>query len=333
MPRTKKAVTIADIAEKCGVSTASVSRVLSGKGSFVSDELYNRILVEAKISGYPVRTLPEKEAQRVIIACIDSADPEFYSRITEGIAAVTTSYHYSLLVWRYTELMQYSPKEIVDIYSNIRPAGIILAIPTISSKVTEMAKLYPLVQCVEYSSEKLPRVTLDEYQAAQTAIKYLLSIGRKRIAFIQKLPDLHSSLERLRGVGDALSEAGHPLDPKYLISFKQGWSYDLFYSSVEMMFRGRPRPDAVFAADDFCAAAAIRAATECGLKVPGDVSVIGMGNTSLCTLFNPSITSLTYPLEQIAQMACEILFDRINHDIRSTAPVVFNSELIIRAST
>lgn len=331
MPRTKKAVTITDIAEKCGVSTASVSRVLSGKVSSVSDSLYNKIILEAHNSGYPLRTLPGQDPQKIIIACIESNDPEVYSRVTEGIAAIASSYHYSLLLWQFSEL-QLSQKEISEFYSALNPAGIILAVPTLASKLEEIARKYPLVQCMEYSSEKIPRVYLDEYQAAQTAIQYLISAGRKRIAVIQKSPELRISQTRIRGISDAMSEAGYPLDPNYLVTFKQGWSFDLFTNSIESLFLGRKRPDAVFASDDLCAATAIKAITGCGLKVPGDVSVIGMGNSALCDVFNPSITSLTYPLEQMGQMACELLFDRINHNIRSSVPVVFKSELILRSS-
>lgn len=333
MSRAKKEVTIADLAALCGVSTATVSRALSGNGAGVSAKTYNSILSAAASSGYSFRTPLPAAPSNIIIACVDPSEPDYYNLISKGISAVAASYHYSLLFWQFFNDREFSAEELLKIYSEIRPAGIILAIPTIPALLARISKHYPVVQCGEYSIESIPHVVVDEYQAVVSAIRYLLSSGHRKIAYIQKARNLRSSKVRLNALWDTLADNGVTFDPRYLVSLNSDSSNDLVVSSIEQLFRSDDHPDAVFAASDYLAAAAIRVITDLGLRVPEDVSVISYGNTSLCKLVSPSISSLTYPLELMGQLACELLFDQILYKRMPPSPRILNSELIVRSSS
>ena len=333
MARAKKPVTLKDLASECGVSIATVSRALAGNGKGVSGEKYRSIIDAAVSRGYNMRSAVNAEPSRLIIACVDSNDAEYFTGITKGIAAVAASYRYPVMVWQHSDQLDYSQNDILDIYSGLRPFGIILAMPTIQAQIEQVSRLYPVIQCAERSSDAVPSVIVDEYRAAETAVRYLLSTGHKRIAFIQNSSGPKTDRRMLHGVWDTLSAAGSPILPGHLISVEPGSSYGLLVSAFAQVFRSNERPDAIFAASDFLATAAVKFITSRGMRVPEDVSVVGFGNTSLCTLHTPSLTSLTYPLEQLGRMSCELLFDQVLYGKKSTVPVVVDSELIVRESS
>ena len=270
MSRAKKEVTIADLAALCGVSTATVSRALSGNGTGVSAKTYNNILSAAVSSGYSFRSPVTAAPSNIIIACVDPSEPEYYTLISKGISAVAASYHYTLLFWQFYNDREFSPEDLLKIYSVIRPAGIILAIPTIPSLLARVSEQYPVVQCGEYSIESIPRVVVDEYQAVVSAVRYLISSGHHKIAYIHKAKNLLSNKTRLTAFWDTLSANGIPFDPRNLISLNFDSTNDIVISSIEQLFQSDDHPDAVFAASDYLAATAIRVILDHGLRVPVD---------------------------------------------------------------
>ena len=176
-------------------------------------------------------------------------------------------------------------------------------------------------------------MVVDEYQAVVSAVRYLISSGHHKIAYIHKAKNLLSNKTRLTAFWDTLSANGIPVDPRNLISLTFDSTNDIVISSIEQLFQSDDHPDAVFAASDYLAATAIRVILDLGLRVPEDVSVIGFGDTALCKLVSPSITSLTYPLERMGQLACELLFDQILYKKTLPSSRTLSSELIVRSSS
>jgi DNA-binding LacI/PurR family transcriptional regulator len=173
-------------------------------------------------------------------------------------------------------------------------------------------------------------VGLDNVAAGMQAGAHLISIGRNRIAFLGQA-DEHCPefADRYRGLGDALTSAGLANDPSLkvdaLSSEEQGRQ-----AARELLARGKPF-DAIFAASDLIAIGAMRALTEAGRSVPGDVAVVGFDDIPAASLTNPPLTTVQQDLVAAGELLVETLAAQIEgRDSRSRS---LPPKLIVRAST
>jgi LacI family transcriptional regulator len=191
------------------------------------------------------------------------------------------------------------------------------------------------IPCVLINSycEDIPSVLEDNTEGAYLSCKYLISMGHKKIAIIRGIPDYTSSRERLRGCLYAMYEGNVPVCEKYIMNGE--WDAASGYREVEQLFRklsAKQLPTAIMAFNDGSAFGAIQAITQLGLKVPGDISIIGFDNVDQAQYSVPSLTTVDTDIPLMAAVAVENLLRQIADGYAANVKILTPVKLIIRDS-
>ena len=208
---------------------------------------------------------------------------------------------------------------------------------TMSLLSTELLKTItkevPLVQCCEYNKDSdCPYVSVDDFTAAENAVRYLISCGRNKIAILNGPSQYKYAKERLAGFQKAMEAAQLFVPSSWIVNVPE-ISYTMAYSIVTQLLASENRPNAIFAASDVLAAAIINAAKHYRIRIPHDLMVIGFDNIDLCQITRPTITSFNQPKQQLGFTACEILVENILSSGLSPHSMILSTELVIREST
>lgn len=157
-------------------------------------------------------------------------------------------------------------------------------------------------------------VTMHNVESARAATEHLIGIGRRRIAVVGAHPlnqdDIRAANLRIRGYREALDAAGIPQDPA-LIRVATPWHRENGAAAMRGLFKERVAFDAVFTLNDSLGLGALRALGEAGVRVPDDVAVMGFDNIDESRFSVPSLSSVESGRDQIAQVAVEMLLERI----------------------
>jgi len=168
-------------------------------------------------------------------------------------------------------------------------------------------------------------------QGAALAVEHLISLGRRTIATISGDLDMAGAVDRRMGYRDALVEAGITLDPT--LEEVADYLPDRAHMAMERLLLNHPNVDAVFAASDLMAAAAMRVLRQAGKRIPEDVAVVGFDDSTIARTANPPLTSIRQPLDEIGHEAVSILMREMNEPREAPREVVFTTELVVREST
>ena len=182
------------------------------------------------------------------------------------------------------------------------------------------------------SGLEIDYVLPDNYQFGYKAGKYLLDLGHKKMGYIDRFEPHYNSIKRKKGFKDALAEKGITLDEEDVL--EGGLLYDDGAEAAKKLINNNRKLTAIYSFNDINAIGAIRGLADMDLKVPEDVSVIGNDDISISSIFFPSLTTLHYPVKEMAHEASRILLDRIKQPIfKKNKEIIIEPELIIREST
>lgn len=179
-------------------------------------------------------------------------------------------------------------------------------------------------------------VSIDDFDAARAMTAFLISLGHRRIGFIEGSPDQTASARRRDGYTAALAEAGQEFDPALI---QHGlFTYRSGLEAAERLLALDIRPTAIFASNDDMAAAAVAAAHRRRLDVPGALTVCGFDDTALATTIWPELTTVRQPISEMAGAAVELLIEAIavrrsGQEQQMGHHQVFDHSLIHREST
>jgi LacI family transcriptional regulator len=333
-------MTIKDIAALAGVSHTTVSRVLNNKPD-VKPETRKYILEIIKKYNY------QPNASAVMMSskksnCIGLIIPytedfvltnPHYADVIRGITSVLNKYGYFTL-FCYTDKEDY----INRVYNQGRVDGFIALSPTKHNSNMLMAlKLSgaPFISTVRVPDEKdIIYVDVDNYIGSTTAMEYLISLGHRRIGFIRNGSGiLSSSQERYRGYLDVLAKHGIECDEELVkigdTSMKGGYNA---VKELLILEKGK-MPTAVFVAADMMAIGAIQAVKDLGMKIPGDISIMGFDDIPQAEYIDPAITTVRQPSYEKGKKAARLLVDKLEGKRKNIRSVLLDTELIVRSST
>jgi DNA-binding LacI/PurR family transcriptional regulator len=170
-------------------------------------------------------------------------------------------------------------------------------------------------------------VGTDNVAGARRAVDHLIGLGRKRIAFLgmQELPEIGL---RHKGYASALTAAGLNVDPELVIPAH--FSFDMAYDSARHLVESGVSFDAIFAASDTIAIAAIQALTAAGIDIPRDVSIVGYDDIAIAAQSSPPLTSVQQDLASGAKSIVDLLFRRMAGEDAPSA--ILSPNLVIRNS-
>ena len=332
----RKSVTIRDVAERAGVSIATVSYVLSGKKR-ISSTTVEKVLKAAEDLGYVpnkvARSLKEATTQIIGVLVPDIRNP-FFPDVVDALSEALSEKGYQIIVASSDEDPR-KQKEIIHSFLEYRVAGII-AIPTGSSSsvVKDFEKL-----CFTTSTVLLdrsvdvpcPKVVLDNRKAAEDITRFILDRGHSRIGLIA--PPLHLSigLERFEGYAKALRDRGINLDPALVyegnLFAESGRRAFAYFMSME---KDR-RPTAILSCSDVMTLGVLREIRKRGLKIPEDISIASFDNPDYFELLNPPLTCIAQPTIALGKKAAELMTEALKG--RKMAGVYkYKGKLVVRES-
>ncbi len=329
--------TLADVAKHARVSTATASRVIHNTGP-VSSDLRKRIQGAVASVGYTPRitTLAASEATVAVLAS-NLANP-YFPDVIAGIQEEAASYGIGLILFNLTD----SPQNRQQILHRLEKRALNGVIMMGTQPFPELfawrdqAKI-PLVLINHFADKPdVYSIGIDLENAMYRATQYLLSLNHTRIGHItgpSNWGDL--SLVRRRGIERALTEAGLVLRPEWCSVISPGSLADAGFHAMNNLLAlpVAERPTAVIAFNDMVAFGALHAIHASGLRVPQDISLIGVDDLFVAAHSKPPLTTIDQPKYRIGKLALEIVYhaSQGNTDLRNCT--LLESPLIIREST
>ena len=341
--------TLRDVAEKAGVGTTTVARVLSGNG-YVSEETRTRVEAAVAATGYRVNSLARTlKANRSFILghLVRSTLPNpFYMLVARGVEEYAQKHGYTALTYNVnTDAM--AERKAIETFLSWRADGIIFT-TAVSAENVEFAALrrLPLVQVERPKTTTTDRITVHNYDAALAAVRHLTDLGHRRIAYIGTAAEAaagpqwlseYVERERIGAYADAMAAVG--ASTAGLMHFGESYTVDALtaqghgYDATVRLLAGPVRPTAIFASNDLLAAGAFQAIYEAGLRIPDDISVIGCDDT-LAGYLSPQLSSVRLPARDLGRVAAKCVIDTIEGR-GGDAPQVLSldAEFILRNST
>lgn len=331
---------IKDIAERLGVSAATVSRALNDKPG-VSFDMRRQVLeLAAQVAFTPhgvgrglstarTQTLGFIVRRKVFPA---SRDP-FYWQIMHGVeeAAAQRGYHVILSSVGETDAARPQP-DLLLVREN-RVDGLILAGPDIDRRlIVELALADVPLVLVDNSLRQtaLDVVLSDDRVGALAVVAHLLGHGHRRVAFLGGPADWISSAERAAGYREALAAAD--LHAQATVVQEAETTVASGYAAACRLLVGDTPPTALFAVNDSMAIGALRAARELGLRVPEDVAVAGFDDIDAAQHTHPPLTTARIFKERLGSVAANRLLDRLADPASPPQRTYVGTELIIRQS-
>ena len=327
--------TIFDVANRAGVSYATVSRVVNGHPN-VRESTRRRVRDAMLELGYVAHVTARSLASgktRAVGLLAQEIDNPFFSVVIKGVDQEVSSADYDLLLCT-THSRQGKEAEYVARLSHGMVDGLLIVLPTgLPEYVSQLrAEHYPFV-LVDHDSEAPGCNTVNAANRSGTkeGIEYLIALGHRRIGFITGRPDVGAAHQRLAGYHDALTDAGIPADQSLVVEgdFLEARGYE---AALELLSLRVP-PTAVFASSDVAAFGVLGAARDAGLNVPQDLSVLGFDDIVEASHIGSALSTVRQPLREMGQIAVQRLISLISDRAQPPARIVMDTELVIRQTT
>jgi LacI family transcriptional regulator len=323
--------TIHDVAAAAGVSVATVSKAVNGRYG-ISAATAQRVLDVVHELGYEsslVASSMRSHRTGVIGVLVADFEP-FSSEILKGVGAALHHSRYDLLAYSGTRQRDSEgwERRSLSRLSGTLIDGAIMVTPTVVTASSDI----PVVAIDPHTGRAdLPTVESDSFAGAMQATRHLIELGHRRIGLLGGRPDLRSSIAREAGYKRALSEAGIPFDPSLVRIglYQQETSREPAVALLSLP----DRPTAVFAANDLSAIAMVEVASNRGLSVPRDLSVVGFDDIPEASQLNPALTTIRQPMQNLGASAAHMLIALMAGEEPEHMHVRLPTRLVRRATT
>ena len=344
-PPATKRPTQQDVAQRAGVSRATVSYVLNRLSNGrvpISDETRARVMQAIAELGY----VPDASAQALRsgsthtlgLIIPDMHNPHFW-QTADGIEQAARAAGYHLLL----SSMDLSPQVGQDVFRDLsrrRIDGLILMGAFISQSEAAkntlfelLARRLPIVEITDHHRIEyaVDCVSSDYREVTPVLMAHLLGLGHRRIGFIYGVAYRELGLDRLEPYQDSLRAANLPLDPELVIEC--GTTIEAGYQAARQLLGHAAPPTAIMAINDLLAMGVLRAAGDLGLRVPADLSLVSYDDIPAAEYMVPRLTTASYDAFHLGQEAVRLLLARLEDPGRSRQTQSVAAHVIFRDST
>lgn len=331
--------TVETIAERAGVSIASVSRVLNGHGA--RPDTVARVRRAAQEMGYVpnavARSLKGGRSMQLTFAMQDIGNPVYVAMVRQ-IQSLTKGHGYRLLLHS-TDAVVEDELAVVRSLADRTSDGLVLCPIRITPEHLEALRTaaQPVVVIGSLPEDApVDSVRADSVTGSELAVRHLIETGRRRIAFINGPADTVPGRNRHRGYHQALEACGIQADAA--LAETTDFTIEAGAQAMHRLLEAAPGADAVFCANDQLALGAAQALHSSGLRIPEDVAVVGMDDTVLVRAGWPPLSSVDLGSAERGRIAAQMLLDRIAErgDGAARAPArsrTVTPRLVVRASS
>jgi LacI family transcriptional regulator len=327
--------TVVDVARRAGVSTATVSRILSGasRGRPLTRE---RVIAAARELGYRpsgvARSLKLRSTRTIGLIITDIANP-FYPELVRAIEDAALERHQALLLCNGAEDAA-REAAYLEVLAERRVEGIIVASSGLTERHGRWLARAPLpvvlVNCT-LPDVGIPGIQTDNVAGARLATEHLLDLGHRSIAHVAGPPTNAASAERRAGFAEALAARG--LDPDgAVVVTGDGHVGGGERALLEILARA-PETTGIVAYNDLTAIGVLRALRRAGRSVPQDVSVVGFDDIAVAAEIEPPLTTVTQDVATMGRWAVEQLTAALAGNRPAGGPILLAATLQVREST
>lgn len=328
--------TIRDVARRAGVSMTTVSHVVNDTRT-VSPEGRARVEEAIRELGYVpsavARSLKTQSTRTVGMMIPNSSNP-YFAELARVVEDRCFAAGYTLVLCS-TDDEPRRQSVYLKVLSERRIDGLIVVSTGHEAELRAMlaglTMPYVLVDR-EIDEPHCDLVETTHLHGGLLATRHLLSLGHQRIACIGGPEELAPSEQRIEGWRLAFTEIGRPLERDNLL-WRSDFTSQGGYEAMHAIARSPTVPTAVFVCNDLMAIGALRAAHECGLRVPEDLSMVGFDDIELSGFTSPPLTTVAQPKRRIGALAVDMLLERIRGQRPEGRKVLLQPELRVRSST
>lgn len=325
--------TIRDVARHAGVSHQTVSRVINAREDVLPE---TRALVESAIKelGYRPSAIARSMAggKTYTLACISPNLTDYtFASVIEGAEIEARRNGYFMLSASCADPESFF--ELVDeLVGHRRVDGLIIINPYSDQRYKHIPQDFPVVFVGAPShGEPVSSVCLDDDKVGYDATRYLISLGHTSLAMVTGPMEEDCSQNRAEGYRRALREAGLKVDETMIV--EGNWTATSGQDALLLFMELGRLPTAIFAQNDRMAIGVLRAARHANIKVPSQLSVIGIDDMPLSSYFDPSLTTMRQDMPRIGREATHLLLNLIKKDDVGLREMKLPGNLIIRQST
>ncbi|OLT10707.1 LacI family transcriptional regulator [Pseudonocardia sp. CNS-139] len=328
---------LAVVAQKVGVSEATVSRVLNGKPG-VSEATREAVLTALDVLGYERPTRLRGERARLVGLVLPELQNPIFPAFAEVVGGALAQHGLTALLYT-SSAGGVSEAEYVDLLLQQQASGAIFAgglyteadAPHGHYDLLLQRKLPTVLTNAAIDGLGFPQVSCDDAVAAEQAFGHLVALGHQRIGLLLGPADHVPSRRKHEAFLAAHARAGRSVDDAAALVEHAMFSLESGQASMlRLLDHG---VTGVICASDPLALGAIRAARRRGLAVPQDVSVIGYDDSALMTCVDPALTTVRQPIEAMGRAAVDLLVHQLEGERVRTGELMFEPELVVRSST
>jgi DNA-binding LacI/PurR family transcriptional regulator len=328
---------IKDVAERAGVSSATVSRVLANK-PHVSERLRQRVMKAIDELNYrPDQTAQRLRAQntsKLIGLIISGIHNAFFNAVIHGISDLAYTHNMNLLLCNAVGDTR-RERYYLDLIRSERAAGVIVNPQDYHNDGRLLDELrsdgIAVIMIDTYVADhEFDFVGVDNRQGAQRAVQHLIDLGHRRIATIIGKMSVTTAQERLRGYLDALQAAAIPVDETLIA----GGDYEqeaAYHATLRLLDQPQP-PTALFVTNEPMTVGALDALQERGIRIPHDIAMVGFDDVPWMKYTNPPITTVAQPTYTVGREAVRLLMRRVNEPDSPCLMVRLPTKLVVRES-
>jgi len=327
--------TMADVAKHAGVGIGTVSRVLSGSPQ-VSEVTREKVRLSAELLGYRrVRKPPREQAKggRLIAVLVPFFDEQSAFERIRGIVSRLAPHACEVVLHNIESPAQARAKLMELPRSPILDGMIIISLPLVGDEGERLvAARFPTV-LIDTSHPGLPSVCIDDRSGGALATRHLISLGHRRIAFVSEPPHnafgFVAGARREKGFRATMAEAGLKV-PASLVRYG-AYLHSAARQMATELLSLPDRPTAIVAASDVQAVGCLEAATQLGIKVPDELSVVGYDDIHLAGLMG--LSTVRQPLFYSGERGADLVVEALSMRNRQPSTELLELELVVRSTT
>lgn len=331
-----KLPTIREVAKAAGVSISTVSNVLYGKRGYYSPETAQRVWTAVEQLGYRPNHIARSLARRrtftigvVVEQLLGGVSHNVYlGFVLDGILQGATDRNYQVKIVRvpidgYERAIGHIEDGSVE--------GVVLLALWAGNPIIEHMEQSGVPSVIAGSippSVKLPCVDVEDIAATYQAVKWLISLGHRRIGIITGNMNQWSARRREQGYLMALREAGIEPDPS--LRYEGNYCLEAGEAGALHLLRAARPPTAIVCGNDGMAIGALHVLQKQGIRVPEDISILGFDDVEAAAFAVPPLTTIRQPMFDIGLRAAELLLQQIEQGKRFQHSLLLPAELVVR---
>ena len=330
-----KKVTMLDIAQKAGVSKATVSMVINKRDESISNNTRDKVLKIAKdmnyIPNYFARSLSTKKTETIGIVLPDITNP-FFSEIARAIEDVASNLGYNVFFCNSDNEIKKENKYVKLLVSKLVDGVIFISGGNSSHNLEILVNNnVPFVLVDRYVDkfENFYGVYCLNKLGISEAVEYLVNKNKKKIAFVKGPHSVEISTQRLEGYIETMKK--YRIFNEELI-FENDFTIKGGIETTKEILKQKEKVDSIIYSNDIMAFGGIKVLIKKGYKIPEDISVIGYDNIQMSQFMEPELTTVSQPIYEMGKRSCELLINVINGITLDQKQIYLKPNLIVRGT-